>query len=55
MVRRQLSHVVTIPNLLNKKNSFRKIWNVQKIIAIFAKQKNRHATDTITHNNREKV
>jgi hypothetical protein len=39
MVRRQLSHVATIPNLLNKKNSFDKIWNDQKIIPIFAKQK----------------
>jgi hypothetical protein len=39
MVRRQLSHVATIPNLLNKKNSSPKIWHDQKIIVIFAKQK----------------
>jgi hypothetical protein len=53
MVRRELSHVATIPNLLNKKNSFRKIWNVQKIIAIFAKQKKLNMRYVQIHNQTE--
>jgi hypothetical protein len=35
--------------LLNKKNTFRKIWREQEIIAIFAPQNNNHALHAHTY------
>jgi hypothetical protein len=50
-----LSHVVATTNLQNKKNSFHNIWCVQKIIPIFAQQKNRNAPDATTYKHRGQV
>jgi hypothetical protein len=55
MVRRKLSHVVDIPNLLNKKIVFEKFGMIKKLSPSLQSKKIKNATEAITYSNREKV